>query len=52
MQMLLLNDLEVETGVFLELICCEAASFSEYQLPPKVADLKHALLVLLENWDV
>jgi hypothetical protein len=36
---------EVETIVFLEAICSEAASFSEPQLPPEIVSLKRALLV-------
>jgi hypothetical protein len=38
------NASEVETRMFLEMICYVAASFSEPQLPPEVASLKHALL--------
>jgi hypothetical protein len=38
------NAFEVETRVFLELMCYEAVSFSEPQLPPKFASLKHVLL--------
>jgi hypothetical protein len=43
-KILLLNVLEAGTGVFWELDCSETASFSEPQLPPEVASLKHALL--------
>jgi hypothetical protein len=39
-----LNAFEIETRVVLELICSEAASFSEPQLPPEVASLRHILL--------
>jgi hypothetical protein len=35
---------KVKTGVLLELICPEAVSFLEPQLPTKVASLKHTLL--------
>jgi hypothetical protein len=40
---------EVEVRVFWELICSEAASFSEPLLPPKVAFLRHAFIGLVEK---
>jgi hypothetical protein len=43
------NDSEVETRVALELICSEAARFSEPQLPPEVASLRHALLAYFKQ---
>jgi hypothetical protein len=38
------NAFEVETRMFSELVCSEAVSFLEPQLPPNIASLRRAIL--------